>query len=538
MNSNSNNRSGIVGLLVALLGISMFVILFFFLTRRESEPARLVQRTNTPSPISTRTPARETPVTPGMTRTPTVVPIRPPTATPTPHATEQGAANVVAQRVRVDARQAWQIAVGSVRQGDSVTIEYLQGTWAVWGGPGGVRNRADGVGYTDEQRSGSPLASAPVGALIGRIGGGEPFYVGNGIALTASESGALAFQINDTMRGDNTGALWLSVTVTQPGADATPAGVAPTVTPPAQVPMTQLARLGKPVNQVAFAPDGKTLAVASSPGIHLYDTETLAETRAIDTTTAVMSVAFAPDGQLLASGSHPDGAVQLWRVSDGTLLRTLEGHAHGVWSVAFSPDGQTLASGSLDKTVRLWQVAGCLDQSGACGTLLHTLPGHNTGVISVAFSPDGQTLAVGAWDNGTVWLWRSGEGELLNTLHGGGNRVTSVAFSPEQPLLASASQDGRVLLWRTLDGTLWQTLGGHPDVVYSVAFAPDGQTLAAGTLDNTVWLWRISDGARLAILDGGTALVTSVAFSPDGQTLVVGSHDGTVQLWDLAAIRQ
>ena len=67
----------------------------------------------------------------------------------------------------------------------------------------------------------------------------------------------------------------------------------------------------------------------------------------------VHSVAFSPDGQTLTSGSRE--TVRLWRVSDGTLLRILEGHTDWVLSVAFSPDGQILASGSEDKTVRLWK---------------------------------------------------------------------------------------------------------------------------------------------------------------------------------------
>ena len=64
------------------------------------------------------------------------------------------------------------------------------------------------------------------------------------------------------------------------------------------------------------------------------------------------SVAFSPDGQLLASGLWK--MVRLWRVEDGKLLRSFEGHKKLVNSVAFAPDGALLASGSDDKTVQLW----------------------------------------------------------------------------------------------------------------------------------------------------------------------------------------
>jgi hypothetical protein len=73
-----------------------------------------------------------------------------------------------------------------------------------------------------------------------------------------------------------------------------------------------------------------------------------------------LAVAFSPDGRLLAAGTS-DQRVWVWRVADGQLLLTCEGHTNWVWSVRFSPDGQTLASGSNDETVRLWEL-----QSGVC----------------------------------------------------------------------------------------------------------------------------------------------------------------------------
>ncbi len=78
--------------------------------------------------------------------------------------------------------------------------------------------------------------------------------------------------------------------------------------------VAQLARWGKgTVNRVAWSPDGRLLAVASSLGIYLYDAQTLEEVRFIETDSWVASVAFSPDGQTLASESW-DGTVRLWGV--------------------------------------------------------------------------------------------------------------------------------------------------------------------------------------------------------------------------------
>jgi serine/threonine protein kinase len=68
--------------------------------------------------------------------------------------------------------------------------------------------------------------------------------------------------------------------------------------------VVQLARWGKgTINQVAWSPDSKQLAIASSLGIYFYDAQTGQEIRLIETNSWVRSVAFAPDGRTLASGA-------------------------------------------------------------------------------------------------------------------------------------------------------------------------------------------------------------------------------------------
>ena len=65
-------------------------------------------------------------------------------------------------------------------------------------------------------------------------------------------------------------------------------------------------------------------------------------------------LAFLPDGKTLATASG-DGTVQIWDLSTGER-RVLEGHVAPVFGIAVSKDGRTVASASGDGDVRLWAV--------------------------------------------------------------------------------------------------------------------------------------------------------------------------------------
>jgi len=113
----------------------------------------------------------------------------------------------------------------------------------------------------------------------------------------------------------------------------------------------------------------------------------------------VSALAFAPDGLLLASGGWSE--IKLWRMSnethestdwvtqvrerkDFTNLRemsTLVGHKGWVYAVAFSADGRLLTSGGAEGAIYLWKLSE--------GRQMRVWQGHGGTVCSVAFSPDG-----------------------------------------------------------------------------------------------------------------------------------------------------
>ncbi len=227
------------------------------------------------------------------------------------------------------------------------------------------------------------------------------------------------------------------------------------------------------VHSMALSPDGRMVALATWNGIILWEippqqgwsSEMLAPVEAAD-------IAFSSDGALLAS--HNGTQVQLWQVSDHTLLQTLHTEAEGHRSdMAFSPDGTTLALGNNDGVI-LWLLT---DR-----TPIRVLPGGNG---PLAYSRDG-TILVAAGING-MYLWRVADGTLLHRLEGHPNTITSIALSRNGQRLASAS-GAEMRLWRVEDGELLRIWEIEAD---AVAFLSD-EVLAVKMEGGTVALYRLS----------------------------------------------
>lgn len=286
----------------------------------------------------------------------------------------------------------------------------------------------------------------------------------------------------------------------------------------------QVSRWGKgTLNQVAYAPGGKLIALASSYGVYLYDASSRAEVRFLETGTFVWDVAFSPDGQEIA-GADDRGAVRLWKVADSSEVRTLTGHEGPVLSVAYAPDGQSLVTGSADRTARVWRRSD--------GSARLVLRGHEGPIRDATFTADSQRIATASEDK-TARLWSAADGSIQAVFQGHTDVVTSVAVAPDGQTVATASQDQTARLWRAGDGGLLRTLAGHTGWVLGAAFSPDGQTVVTASADNTARYWRADDGSPLRRLQGHTSWVVSAAMAGDGQTVATASRDGTVRFWRL-----
>ncbi|RKU20242.1 hypothetical protein C6503_06625, partial [Candidatus Poribacteria bacterium] len=152
----------------------------------------------------------------------------------------------------------------------------------------------------------------------------------------------------------------------------------------------------------------------------------------------VNALAFTPEGQTIASGSD-DGTIRLWETSTGTeILKLQSGKTR---TLAFSRDGKILASVSSSikiYKIQLWDVT--------TGDKLTSIEEQNDSGNVLAFSADSKILACGSRD-GTIRLWDVATGNKLSTLKGHANWIHALSFSRDGKILASGSSDGAIFLW-------------------------------------------------------------------------------------------
>jgi hypothetical protein len=123
-------------------------------------------------------------------------------------ATRRPATRQAAQTVFVDAQTRWTATGIQVNQGDLITFD-ARGIVQLSSDPGDTAIAAGA--YSRRQASGAPLPDALAGALIGRIGNGQAFGVGDQRQITAPASGELFLGVNDDHLADNRGGFRVEV---------------------------------------------------------------------------------------------------------------------------------------------------------------------------------------------------------------------------------------------------------------------------------------------------------------------------------------
>lgn len=242
---------------------------------------------------------------------------------------------------------------------------------------------------------------------------------------------------------------------------------------------------------MAFAPDGGTLAVASgAPGeygeLRLFDPKTGAmRSQILSSTDAVLDVEFSPSGELLACAGA-DHSFSIFDTATGLRRKRLPAHSEAVTAVAFSPDGTRIASVGLDRGAKVFDVE--------TGKLVGIYREHQAPLYAVAFSPDG-TQILSAGRDKAVHQWTVADGKKQRDLSGQGD-VLKLLVSEAQTYLSGSG--GKLVQAAVSDLKVSRTIEGSRDWIYSISIHPATQRIAAGSYDGTVTVWSLSEGRVVA----------------------------------------
>ena len=218
------------------------------------------------------------------------------------------------------------------------------------------------------------------------------------------------------------------------------------------------------------------------------------------------------------------------------LVTDAAGHSANVRAAFFHPNGENVVTVSMDKTVRLWDLA---SGESLMTFRLPTGPGDDGSLSAGDIAPDGRWLAVGGLSFGRgrfgypIHVVSIEKGQVEFSLKGHKSMVVGLAFSHDGRTLASASNDDTAMLFDLKDRRLKHVLRGHTKHLRKVAFSHDDKYLATSAQDGSIRIWSVANGQQVTVLEDFPADPICVAWHPKEHTLATGCADGFFQLWDV-----
>ncbi|KAG8928497.1 hypothetical protein FRC01_005858 [Tulasnella sp. 417] len=252
----------------------------------------------------------------------------------------------------------------------------------------------------------------------------------------------------------------------------------------------------------------------------------------------VSQIRFAHDGRTLATGSW-SGNVKVWDIPSCTVKKVFS-HAHTdlVGGVAWHPTADLgdeastvcLASGGGDSLLKLF----AMNESKA----IATMRGHQGRVCRINFHPSGAYLGSASFD-GTWRLWDVQTQSELVLQEGHSKEVYALSFQDDGALAASGGLDAIGRVWDLRTGRTAMVLDGHAQAVFSIDFSPNGYQIATGSGDDTIRIWDMRSLKALHTIPAHKSNVSDIKFfrRTASSTSQLGDHEMRMESDDMEDVK-
>ncbi len=305
--------------------------------------------------------------------------------------------------------------------------------------------------------------------------------------------------------------------------------------------------INTPVHQLAWNPDGRSLAVASDAGLLVYSNDLqILEQRYSDT--IIYSASWSPDGDQLAVTHGQSINIWDWDGEKLTPDRTLEGNQTQLL-VAWSPDGAYLASADGSEgesgwttTIRFWDTSTWQLQATTPETyfILKGFPFANqmmwnpTGVLELVMIGDTAVFQDGQYLVDTVENFNfidATTGHLIRALPYN-SFSTAAAWHPQGEWIARGREMG-VVLHNIIANDFKPALGVHGEFdisfyrTYAMDWANAGRYLAINDA-----IYDFEQDRYLGDFNISGSLPDTIDWHPDNTRLATADSSGHIRVED------
>jgi WD40 repeat protein len=293
---------------------------------------------------------------------------------------------------------------------------------------------------------------------------------------------------------------------------------------------------------MAFAPDGRSVAVAVEPGVMVVIELATGKQRvrlgAGMADSHYSALAFAPDGKTLAALIDDRCRIECWDVQTGQLRSTPKTSFTAIDRLVFTPDSRHVVAGDGRRQVCLWDVA--------TGKITQQLPDLTGNLPAAVVSPDGTLLATGGV---AVRLWRLKDGKQVPDFGGTPGDALGVGAA----VFTADSKGLRTCHWVHRPGGLrwgvcsWDAAAGkligavehpYPEGKWT-DLARDGSAVAAAD-ESTFEVRDLATNKVLLRREQKAGTIVRLSLRHDGKYLAVHRlgdgqpHAVELELWDVA----
>ncbi len=279
-----------------------------------------------------------------------------------------------------------------------------------------------------------------------------------------------------------------------------------------------------------------------------------------------ISAAIAPD-QNFVVGGYKNGAIKLWNVQTGKMVRKFKAHSGEISALALNFNGKQLISNSNDG-LKLWD----LDQQSLLrhhpdvgssrfmvldgmekaiwmanhssivyvslekGTILRRLGNADYAQHYAIDSGRGGLHIAAGNREGDIEIWDITKPIPAHTIKKNNETVVDFSVSKNDFKIAGASVDGNLYIWDVNQVALTSSLHKPKTKPIAVIFSPSGQHLLSVHQpgNDNVLLWDVHVGKLVRAFDTGDSVFNpgSVVFTPDGSHFVLGDHNGKITVFN------